>query len=187
MHKLIKLDEATVGFIELDMPLYSIIYSCWREARTLNVREFVQLTRRMIDVSDSTWLQRKTSRELGYETSSWRLDEVKHRCMALIEKWGDPQLDIVQVSSEDVIFQQLQKSLEDEVNVGRQALLFLFISTRSVESDKRVNWLRAGFMAQQLSVIAADGGLGSFASHGHEHPSSEAYGGLNIEYVLWIG
>lgn len=188
MYKLIKLDEATVGFIELDMPLYSIIYSCWRDERTLNAREFVRLTRQMNDVCDGAWLQRKTSRSrLGYEVSSWRLDEVKRRCMALIEHYGDPRLEIVQVSPEETIFQQLQKSLEEEVDVGSRALLFLFTSISSAKSDKRVNWLSAGFMAQQLSVIAAEGGLDSFSSHGHERPCSEAYGGLNIEYVLWIG
>ncbi|MEO6676678.1 MAG: hypothetical protein ABIO21_04815 [Pseudomonas sp.] len=188
MYKVIKLAETTAGFIELEMPLYSIIYSCWREARTLDVREFVQLSRRMCEVGEGAWLQRKTSRDrLGYETVSWRMDDVKQRCMALIEQWDDPHLDIVHVSSEDVIFRRLQKSLENEVNVGSQALLFLFRSARSVELDKRVNWLSAGFMAQQLSVIAAEGGLGSFASHGHEHSGNEAYDRLNIEYVLWIG
>ncbi|WP_085715379.1 hypothetical protein [Pseudomonas sp. B28(2017)] len=188
MYNLIKLDEATAGFIALDMPLYSIIYSCWRDERTLSVRDFMQLTRRMSDVCERSWLQRKTSRErLGCESNSRCIDEVKRRCLALIEQYCDAQLHIVHVSSNEVIFQQLQKSLEDEVDVGRYALLFLFMSTCSAESDKRVNWLSAGFMAQQLSVIAVEGGFGSFASHGHERPSTEAYGGLNIEYVLWIG
>ncbi|AUG01744.1 hypothetical protein CXQ81_14385 [Pseudomonas sp. 09C 129] len=188
MYTLIKLDEATLGFVEFDMPLYSIIYSCWRNEHALNVQEFVQLTQRMRGVSDDAWLQRKTSRSgLGREANGWRLDEVKRRCMTLIENYSSPELDIVQVSSDDEVFQLLQQSLVEEVDIGRHSLLFLFLSKPAANADRRIDWLSAGFVAQQLSVIAADAGLGSFSSHGYERPCTQTHGALDIEYIVWIG
>ncbi|WP_434579108.1 hypothetical protein J3P95_00760 [Pseudomonas sp. Z5-35] len=188
MYSLMKLDEATLGFVKFEMPLYSVIYSCWRNERILNDLGFVQLTQRMAGVRSDVWLQRQTSRSgLGSNESRWRLDEVRHRCVTLLDNFCSPGMDVVQVPSEDEVFHALQESLIEEVEIGRHSLLFLFTSQPSADTDRRMNWLSAGFVAQQLSVIAADAGLSSFSSHGYERPCTKVHDTPHIEYVVWIG
>ncbi|AVB22839.1 MULTISPECIES: hypothetical protein [Pseudomonas syringae group] len=190
MYKLIRVDEATSGFFGLKMPLYSVLYSCWETERLLETAGLVELARRTLNITSSVWLNRKTCRSrLGYDVSTLRLDQVKVRCAEHLGCFDsmDTNLTVLQITSASPIFLQLQHSLKDEVDVGSEALLFLFISKNSPDSDIRTNWLRAGFLAQQLSIIAADEGFGSFTSHGYEAPEGKAGETGTIEYVLWIG
>lgn len=175
-------------FYQAGAPILSLIYSCWPQISNVPCSGASSFPEFSGGVCCIDWACRRTSRILGASTTELVLSEGLLIEVETQLLWLDTNgVKSVLVEPGSYFQKILSENFRFEASIGPGALFIIFYSNEVSAKDRRVDWIRIGFISQMVTQIAAMKGHASFISHGFSKDDAPKIDGYAPQYLICIG